>query len=125
MKKKRYILLGVLIVFGIILFDVTNVKLDELPKGKFLSEHSSPFNDNVAKAYLIDDGGATVRASIRVEVGDGSEAETIYWNYDESSVNIKWLDKETIEINGHILNIYDETYHWKDDPDWEKNRGKY
>jgi hypothetical protein len=60
-----------------------------------------------------------------VEIDFGNEVKTIYWNYDESTVNIKWLDNETIEINDHKLNIFNDTYHWKKDPNWEENRGKY
>lgn len=126
--KKWFIALVLLLIIGIpiyIVYDFLNVELDELPKGELLSDHSSPNHDYIAKAYLIDEGGATVRAAIRVEIDFGNEIKTVYWNYDESTVNIKWLDNETIEINDHQLNIFNDNYHWKKDPDWEENRGKY
>lgn len=126
--KKWFIALAILSIIGIpicILYGFINVELDELPKGELLSEHPSPNHDYTAKAYLIDEGGATVRAAIRVEIAIESDLKTIYWNYDESTVNIKWLDNETIEINDHKLNIFKDTYHWKKDPAWEENRGKY
>lgn len=126
--KKWIIVLAIIFIIGIpiyVVYDFIDVELDELSEGEFLSEHPSPNHDYTAKAYLIDEGGATVRAAIRVEIDFGNEIKTIYWNYDESTVNIKWLDNETIEINDHKLNIFDDTYHWKKDPDWEENRGKY
>ena len=33
--------------------------------------------------------------------------------------------KENPEFNDHKLNIFNDTYHWKKDPNWEENRGKY
>ena len=123
--KKRIIVLSILLIIGISVYDFFDVKLDELSKGEFLSEQPSPDNKYNAKAYLIDDGGATVRAAIRVEIDYGSESKTIYWNYDESTANLKWLDNKTIKINDHTLNIFHDTYHWKKDPEWDKNRGNY
>ncbi|MFJ7668419.1 DUF5412 family protein [Lysinibacillus sp. NPDC097195] len=107
------------------MYDFLVVELDELSAGEFLAEYPSPNNAYRAKAYLLDEGGATVRAAIRVAIDDGNKAKTIYWNYDESTAHIHWLDTETIEINGHQLNIFKDTYHWKKDADWESNRGKY
>ncbi|WP_342573894.1 DUF5412 family protein [Solibacillus sp. FSL K6-1781] len=123
--KKVIVVFNLLFIIGIpiyIIYDFIEVELDELPKGELLSEHSSPNLDYIAKAYLIDEGGATVRAAIRVEIDFGNDLKTIYWNYDESTVNIKWLDHETIEINNHKLNIFNDYYHWKKDPEWEENR---
>ena len=126
--KKGIVVFILLFIIGIpiyIIYDFIEVELDELPKGELLSEHSSPNHDYIAKAYLIDEGGATVRAAIRVEIDFGNDLKTIYWNYDESTVNIKWLDHETIEINNHKLNIFNDNYHWKKDPDWEENRAVF
>jgi hypothetical protein len=123
--KKWLIGLALLSIMVIPIYDILHVDLDELSEGEFLSKHPSPNRDYTAKAYLIDEGGATVRAAIRVEIDDGNEANTIYWNYDESTVNISWLDNETIHINDHTLNIFHDTYHWKKDPDWQENRGKH
>lgn len=123
--KKWIIVVSVLFILGVTVYDFLNVELDEVSEGKFLSEHPSPNNKYKARAYLIDEGGATVRAATRVEIDYGSESKTIYWNYDESTVNIKWLDNKTIEINDHKLNIFHDTYHWKKDPEWDENRGEY
>ncbi|MEO4053922.1 DUF5412 family protein [Solibacillus sp. CAU 1738] len=126
--KKRVIVLAILCMVGIpiyAIYDFLDVELDELSEGKFLSEHLSPNHDYTARAYLIDEGGATIRAVIRVEIDFGPERKTVYWNYDESTVNITWLNNEAIAINGHQLNIFNDTYNWKKDPHWEENRGHY
>lgn len=129
MKKWLIILSSVFIIailtIGALVYDFLNVELDELSKGEFLSEHPSPYNELIARAYVIDEGGATVRAAIRAEIDFGDEIKTIYWNYDESTAKISWIDGETININDHELNIFNDTYHWKKDTDWERNRGKY
>ncbi|MDN4494469.1 DUF5412 family protein [Ureibacillus aquaedulcis] len=128
MGKWALILAVIFIIIGLPLYAICDflvVELDELSEGRFLSEHPSPKNDYIARAFLIDEGGATVRAAIRVEIDFGNETKTIYWNYDESTVNIRWLDNEIIEINDHRLNIFKDTYHWKRDPNWEENRGRY
>ncbi|WP_078551991.1 DUF5412 family protein [Alkalihalobacterium alkalicellulosilyticum] len=123
--KKRLIWVALFLIIGIAIYDFLNVELDEVSTGDFLSKHPSPYNDYAAIAYIVDEGGATVRAAVRVEIDYGDEIKTIYWNYDESTVKIKWLDKETIEINDHTLNIFTDSYHWKKDPNWEENRGRY
>lgn len=126
MKKIIFLFLcTALALLAFFIYDFLIVELNELPEGVFLSKYPSPNNKFIARAYLLDEGGATVRTAIRVEIDNGNEIKTIYWNYDESTVNILWLDNKTIMINGHQLNIFVDTYQWKKDPEWENNRGKY
>lgn len=120
--KKWVIVLAIIFLIGIPSFatyDFLVVELDELPEGEFLSEYLSTNGDFTARAYLID------RAAIRVEIDFGNEVKTIYWSYDEHTVKIKWLNNETVDINNHQLNIFKDTYNWKEDPRWEDRRGRY
>lgn len=49
--------------------DLVSVQLHELNgSGAFMQEFSSLNNEYVARSYLIDDGGATVRAQVRVGI---------------------------------------------------------
>ena len=126
--KKCAIVLAIISIVAIpiyAIYDFLVVDLDEIPEGEFLSEYPSPNEEYIARAYLIDNGGATVRTAIRVEIKYGNEVKAIYWNYDEHTINLKWLDNKTVEINEHQLNIIKDTYNWKVDPRWEENRGKY
>ncbi|KOS71488.1 hypothetical protein AEA09_00295 [Lysinibacillus contaminans] len=126
--KKWVIVLAIIFLIGIpiyAIYDFLVVELDELPEGEFLSEYPSPNGEYTARAYLIDRGGATVRTAIRVEIDFGNKVKTIYWSYDEHTVKTKWLDNETVDINNHQLNIFKDTYNWKEDPRWEDNRGRY
>lgn len=71
------------------IYDFLNVELDELPKSEILPEHLSPNQKFVVIAEVIDEVGITLRAAIRVEIDYGDNTKTIYWNYDESSLNIR------------------------------------
>ncbi|UDK97001.1 hypothetical protein EYB33_12095 [Lysinibacillus sphaericus] len=129
MNKKKWLLFSTLLFILLVstygIYDFLDVDLDELPEGELLSEHPSPSGDYIARAFLIDQGGATVRTALRVEIDYGHKTKTIYWCYDENKVNLKWLGKNTIEINNHKLDIFKDTYNWKEDPDWENKRGEY
>lgn len=129
MNKKKWAIFLAIILFMALpiyaIYDFLAVDLDELPEGEFLSEYPSPNGDYTARAFLIDNGGATVRTAIHVEIDFGNKVKTIYWSYDESTINLKWLNNNIVEINDHQLNIFKDIYNWKKDPEWEKNRGKY
>ncbi|WP_168193833.1 DUF5412 family protein [Lysinibacillus sp. SGAir0095] len=60
--------------------------------------------------------------TIRLEIDFGKEKRKIYWKYDESKANVEWLDNVTIKINDQTLNIFNDKYDWRQDPDWEVNR---
>jgi hypothetical protein len=67
--KKWVIRLAIIFIIGIpiyAIYDFLDVELDELSEGEFLSKYLSPNHDYTARAYLIDEGGATVRSAIRV-----------------------------------------------------------
>lgn len=37
----------------------------------------------------------------------------IYWNYKESSADIKWKDSITVVINGNELNVLHDTFDFR------------
>lgn len=78
-----------------------------LPTGHFLTEESSPDGKYTLKAY-ISDGGATTNYAIRCELVFNDEKrkkKNIYWNYREKTVDIAWIDNETVLINSHKLAV--------------------
>lgn len=126
MSRKRIILL---LVIGIVIFwivDKFNVQLDELKgRGKFITYVESPTKEYKAIAYIINDGGATVRAQLRVGIDSYGPAErqfddkTICWDIDaphKGDPQIKWVDNHTVDVNGSKIDIYNEDtyYNWKD-----------
>ena len=122
--KKWAIILTICFVIVFFIYDYINLDLDSLDEGELISEHPSHQNEYVARAYLLDEGGPTTRAAIRVEIDYGKETRTIYWKYHEHRAKIDWLDNDTVEINGHKLNIFNDTYNWKKDPYWEEHRDR-
>ncbi|MEK4229637.1 DUF5412 domain-containing protein [Solibacillus sp. FSL H8-0538] len=94
----------VLIAFAIyqLFFD-----MDSLPTGEYLTEETSLDGTYTLKAYVIN-GGATVSYAMRGELvfnKMGKKTKNIYWNYREKTAAITWLDNDTVEINGHTLDV--------------------
>ena len=81
--------------------------MNRLPMGEYLTEESSPDGNYTLKAYVAN-GGATTNYTVRGELifnQKGSKAKNIYWNQREDSADIKWLDNDTVVINGHSLDV--------------------
>lgn len=114
---KKYLLIGLLLFGGIVAYGVywAFFDLQRLPEGEFLTQSVSPGSTYTVRAYVVD-GGATVAYSVRgaLVVNDGSKKEkNIYWNYREESAEINWIDDDTVEINGHQLNVLNEKYDFR------------
>lgn len=89
--------------------------MNRLPKGEYLTEETSPDGSYTLKAYLTN-GGATTSFAIRGELvfnNHNGKTENIYWNYHEKTVDIEWIDSDTVVINGHTLNIPDEKFDFR------------
>lgn len=81
--------------------------MSRLPIGEYLTEESSPDGKYTFKAYVVN-GGATTSYTVRGELvfnQKNRNAKNIYWNYKEDSADIKWLDNDTVLINGHSLDV--------------------
>ncbi|BCJ98376.1 DUF5412 domain-containing protein [Anaerocolumna chitinilytica] len=106
------LLISVLVFYGIYwaFYD-----MNRLPKGDLISEIVSPDGEYTLKAYLVN-GGATVAYCIRGELNynlRNKKPKTIYWNYRETEAKVEWKDKDTVVINGHLLNVEKEVYDWR------------
>ncbi|MPW26441.1 hypothetical protein GC105_11635 [Alkalibaculum sp. M08DMB] len=92
-------------------------------RGEFKEEFLSPNQEYVAGSYLVDDGGATVRAQVRVGITSKQNAEkqyddeTIYWemNTDKDIAKVIWLNEHIISVNDIMIDIHDKKtyYNWK------------
>lgn len=126
MKKKiALVSIAVLILlsYGVYkaFFDTNLSNLDG--RGTLIREVVNPFNSNIkARVFTIDDGGATVRPSLRVAANsnEGSfEDTTVFWYYPLSemdSTTIEWIDESSFEINQIVIDINDKTtwFNWKE-----------
>lgn len=84
-------------------------------KGDLIAESTSPNGKYSIKVY-ISSGGATTDFSVLGELNyipENKSPKNIYWNYQEDTVNIQWLDDDTVMINGHKLNVLHDTFDFR------------
>lgn len=89
--------------------------MDNLPKGKLISEVQSPDGKYTIKAY-ISDAGATTAYAIRGELDFNTKSrkpKNIYWNYREDKAVIEWIDNDTVVINGYKLDVPNEKFDFR------------
>lgn len=97
-------LIAVLVGYGVYwaFFD-----MNRLPTGEYLTEEVSPDGKYTLKAYVAN-GGATTSYTIRGELvfnQKKNKTKNIYWNNEEDSAEITWIEDDTVVINGHTLNV--------------------
>ncbi len=106
--KKHWVLtfIMLIIIFMVVRCNTRVVMLD-LPIGEHLENLDSPTGEYTLRSYRYS-GGATVDWTLRVEVlnNETNKKYNIYWVYHEKDAEMKWLDEETVEINGTKLNIF-------------------
>ncbi len=85
-----------------------------LPEGELLASYDSLDSQYTINMYLCN-GGATVDYSLRGElvINSSGTKKNIYWNYHETTASVKWIDSETVNINGHTINILNEVYDFR------------
>jgi hypothetical protein len=91
--------------------------MSRLPTGEYLTEETSPDGTYTLKAYVTN-GGATTSYAIRGELvfnDRNNKTKNIYWNYREETADIVWKDDDTVEINGHILDVPDDTFDFRNE----------
>lgn len=115
MKKIKFLIKCVIVLF-VFLFSVYYFFFDmsRLPEGDFISSSVSPNGEYRVDVYLFE-GNATTDYGIRCAVVDlkNQESRNIYWQYNEDNVQIQWIDHDTVDINGKILNVLTDTYDWR------------
>jgi flagellar basal body-associated protein FliL len=89
--------------------------MSSLPKGDKIAEVSSTNGTYTIKAYVTS-GGATTDNAILGELNFNKanrKPKNIYWNYHEETANIKWIDDNTVIINGHKLKVPNQTFDFR------------
>jgi hypothetical protein len=114
--KKRRIIIPI-IILGLLGSGVYWAFFDmsRLPKGDMIAEVSSPKGTYTLKAY-VSSGGATTDYSVLGELNfnkGNKKPKNIYWNYHEKNANIKWINENTVVINGHKLSVPNETFDFR------------
>lgn len=89
------------------------MSMSHLPEGELIGVYDSEFSECTVNIYRCN-GGATVDYSIRGEViYKNDKTKNIYWAYHEQDADVKWIDDQTVCINGRTLNIYNDIYDWR------------
>lgn len=116
-KKVLKLLFTVLCFFiGIIGYGVywAFFDMNRLPKGEYLTEETSPDGTYTLKAYVSSPSlsADAVRGELIFNERNG-KSKNIYWNYRESTAEIKWIDDDTVIINGHRLHVPYEIFNFR------------
>lgn len=120
-KKKALIVISLFPLFFIALisygFYWAFFDMNRLPKQELIAEVKSPDGAYTVKAYLAN-GGATTSFAVLGELNfnnDKRRPKNIYWNYREDYADIKWIDNNTVTINGHKLDVPYQTFDFRRD----------
>lgn len=82
------------------LFNINAVK-----PGEYITQTVSPDGRYIIYTYLNNGGATTDYATLCVlEDSQSKEKRNIYWEYHCDTAEIKWIDNDTVNINGVILN---------------------
>ncbi len=114
-NTRRTVLLAIIIIVALIICILCYFFYDmnSLPKGELLESIESPTNEYTINSYIVRNSLSA--DAIRVELINNktTKRKNIYWGYPENIADIKWRDKETVEINEHVLNIHKDIYDWR------------
>lgn len=110
---------GVLLIVGLLGYGVywAFFDMNRLPTGEYLTEESSPDGKYTLKAYVTN-GGATTSYAVRGELvlnEENGKTKNIYWNDREDHAEIKWIDNDTVVINGKSLNVPTEKFDYRNE----------
>lgn len=89
--------------------------INRIPEGELIDQIDSPSGEYSLRVYLVN-GGATTSYAIRGELAYNQldkKSKNIYWNYKEETALVKWIDNNTVDINGHVIDVRYQVYDWR------------
>ncbi|MDA2067824.1 DUF5412 domain-containing protein [Bacillus thuringiensis] len=119
-KTKQKVLTILFCIAGLFVYGVywAFFSMDRLPTGEKIAEKQSPDGTYTFKAYVTN-GGATTSFAVRGELvfnhREYFKIKNVYWNYREDKAKIVWKDNDTVIINGHTLNVPEDTYDFRNE----------
>ncbi len=106
-----FLLITVFITAGI--YHYFFISMSSLPEGEYINSYKNSEADCKINIYLCS-GSATTGYSIRGEVEyKNARTKNIYWSYNEQRAEVSWIDSETVNINGRVLNIYNDVFDFR------------
>lgn len=118
--KKALLIVGIVVLLIISLlgygiywafYDIQRLEGQEV-----IQEVSSPNGTYTVTAYL-NNGGATTDYAVlcSVKTNGRNNEKNIYWQYHCTKADIVWLDEQTVQINGVVLNVKKDIYDYRRD----------
>ena len=79
-----------------------------------LQEITSPSGDDTIVVYLNNDGATTSYAILcTVKDNQTGRERNIYWQDHRDEANVQWVDDDTVIINGVELDVWEESYDFR------------
>ncbi|MGN1194633.1 MAG: DUF5412 family protein [Acutalibacteraceae bacterium] len=112
LKVTAAVLLSLIAVSAVLYYHFF-VSMNALPEGELIAGYPSASAACSVNIYRCS-SGATVADAVRGEVVfENGKRKNIYWQYRESDAEVKWIDAETVSINGRVLNVYHDKYDFR------------
>lgn len=113
MKQKILIFVITFVVVSVLTYGGYWIFYDTMnaPKGELVAESESPNGEYIIKAY-VKGGGSTTDFTIVGQLNfnkRNKKSKEIYFHYHENTAEINWSDNDTVIINGHELNVPNDT----------------
>ena len=111
--KKRIYLIPIIIIFILVLYVLFSDFPPMLNKGHGTLIADIPSPDKKYNLQLYKGtGGATVAEWITADIKDNYRGKvyTLYYCYRQGRADAKWVNIDTVEINGIILDIHTMRY---------------
>lgn len=100
-------LITVLVMVAEIGFSVKNslfTDIADVPKGTFVESYPCEFCEKKMNIYLVKNNLGT---AIRGEIEESNKKHNIFWQTGIDSVEVVWLNEDTVQINEIPLNVND------------------
>ena len=90
--------------------------MSKLPDGELQKEIESPNGELSIKIYLHSPSlsADAIRGELNFE-RKKRKPKNIYWSYMESDAEVVWINEYTVNINGKTLDVFNDTYDWRQD----------
>ena len=112
-NKSLIAFLSVILVLGL---GINLVLKNFSPEEKLISTTESENGKYTIEAYLIE-GGLTVDDTVKCYLKTENKfgEKMIYNDYHIDYADINWIDDSTVNINGHVLNLPNDKYDFRDE----------
>lgn len=114
MKTKKILIVLAIIAGFVISFNTVCEVLDtfffsieDLPTGKLIERVDSPDGKCAVSVYYVENA---LGSAVRCSVDNGEGEKNIYWNTEDSSASVRFIDNKNVVINDVTLNVENGSY---------------